>query len=123
LWLLDSMAGLLVLALTLGFALSGVVVLQDVVLAQIIDQDATQTGLRREGAFYGTAAVLVRLSGVMQNLFLASLTPMFGYVSGDQPGPAPEAAFRFLMAGPPVLAVFLSALLVHFIHLRRLGSH
>lgn len=120
LWLLDSLAWVLVIALPLGFALSGVVVLQDVVLAQVIDQDADQTGLRREGAFYGTAAVLVRLAGVIQNLILASLTPLFGYVSGEQPGPAPETAFRFLMAGPPVLAMLLSALVVGFIQFRRL---
>lgn len=120
LWLVDSLAWVLILALPLGFAVSGVVVLQDVVLAQVIDQDADQTGLRREGAFYGTAAVLVRLAGVIQNLMLASLTPLFGYVSGDQPGPVPETAFRFLMAGPPVLAMLLSALVVGYIQPRRL---
>lgn len=118
LWLLDSLAWVLAIALPLGFALSGVVVLQDVVLAEVIDRDAVRSGLRREGAFYGTAAVLVRLSGVMQNLILASLTPLFGYVSGDQPGPAPETAFRFLMAGPPVLAMGLSAWVVGFIRFR-----
>ncbi|MCX7784076.1 MAG: MFS transporter [Meiothermus sp.] len=119
LWLLDNLAWMLLIALPLGFALSGVVVLQDVVLAQVIDQDAARSGLRREGAFYGIAAVLVRLSGVIQNLILASLTPLFGYVSGDQPGPAPETAFRFLMAGPPVLAMLLSALVVGFIRFRQ----
>lgn len=119
LWLLDSLTWTLVITLPLGFALSGVVVLQDVVLARVIDQDAALTGLRREGAFYGTAAVLIRLSGFIQNSILASLTPLFGYVSGDQPGPAPEAAFRFLMAGPPALAMLLSALVVRFIQFER----
>lgn len=122
LWQVGSLDWMLVLAVPLGFAVSGVVVLQDVVLAQVIDRDATRTGLRREGAFYGTAAVLVRFSGVMQNLTFASLTPLFGYVSGTQPGPEPEAAFRFLMAGPPVLAMLLSTLVVHFIRFGPTGS-
>jgi GPH family glycoside/pentoside/hexuronide:cation symporter len=115
-WQVDSLAWVLLLTLPLGFALSGVGILQDVVLARVIDQDALRKGLRREGAFYGTAAVLIRLSGLIQNLVLASLTPLFGFVSGAEPGPNPEAAFRYLMAGPPVVAVLLSALVVRFIH-------
>lgn len=114
-WQVDSLAWMLLLTLPLGFALSGVGILQDVVLARVIDQDALRNGLRREGAFYGTAAVLIRLSGILQNLVLASLTPLFGFVSGAEPGPNPETAFRYLMAGPPVLAVILSALVVRFI--------
>jgi GPH family glycoside/pentoside/hexuronide:cation symporter len=115
-WQVDTLAATLLLTLPLGLALSGVVILQDVVLARVIDQDALRNGLRREGAFYGTAAVLIRLSGLIQNLVLASLTPLFGFVSGAEPGPDPEAAFRYLMAGPPVVAVLLSALVVRFIH-------
>jgi GPH family glycoside/pentoside/hexuronide:cation symporter len=115
-WQVDTLAATLLLTLPLGLALSGVVILQDVVLARVIDQDALLKGLRREGAFYGTAAVLIRLSGLIQNLVLASLTPLFGFVSGAEPGPNPEAAFRYLMAGPPVVAVLLSALVVRFIH-------
>ncbi len=117
LWLVDSLMEVLLLAVPLGLALSGVVILQDVVMANLIDQDVRRTGLRREGSYYGIAAVLVRLSGVLQSLALASLTPLFGYVSGAQPGPDPETAFRFLLAGPPVLAMLLSALVVHFLRL------
>lgn len=122
LWQVGSLGWMLVLAVPLGFAVSGVVVLQDVVLAEVIDRDTARTGLRREGAFYGTAAVMVRFSGVIQSLVFASLTPLFGYVSGTQPGPEPEAAFRFLMAGPPVLAMLLSTLVVHFIQFGPTGS-
>lgn len=63
LWLLDSLMEVLLLALPLGFALSGVVVLQDVVMAGLIDQDAQQSGLRREGTYYGIAAVMVLFRG------------------------------------------------------------
>jgi GPH family glycoside/pentoside/hexuronide:cation symporter len=122
LWQVGSLGWMLVLAVPLGFAVSGVVVLQDVLLAQVIDRDAIRSSLRREGAFYGTAAVLIRFSGVIQNLVFASLTPLFGYVSGTQPGPEPEAAFRFLLAGPPVLAMLTSTLVVRFIRFGPTGS-
>ncbi|MDX2005234.1 MAG: MFS transporter [Meiothermus sp.] len=108
LWFTDSLPTVLVLGLPLGFAVGGIVVLQDVVLARLIDADAERAGRRREGAIYGSAATVVKLSGLLNSVVLASLTPLFGFVSGDIPGPDPQTAFRFLMAGPPLIALVLA---------------
>lgn len=110
LWGVTSLATGMLVAAAVGFAVSGMLVLQDVVLAQVIDQRAEQTGMRQEGVHYGLVGVLGRLSGLLQGLIFATLTPLFGYVSGQQPGPEPETAFRFLIAGPPVLALILAVL-------------
>lgn len=112
LWGVTSLAAGMLVAAVVGFAVSGMLVVQDVVLAQVIDRRAEQTGVRQEGVHYGLVGVLGRLSGLLQSLIFATLTPLFGYVSGQEPGPDPEIAFRFLIAGPPVLALVLAVLVL-----------
>jgi GPH family glycoside/pentoside/hexuronide:cation symporter len=94
--------------LLIGVGFGGVLVLGDVLLAEVIDRDAEVTGRRREGVYYSVYGFINRLSGPLQALSFALLTPLFGYVSGEVPGPRPEAAFRFLMAGPPFVATLLA---------------
>ncbi|WP_423839215.1 MFS transporter [Thermus scotoductus] len=94
--------------LLIGVGFGGVLVLGDILLAKVIDRDAEVTGRRREGVYYSVYGFINRLSGPLQALSFALLTPLFGYVSGEVPGPRPEAAFRFLMAGPPFLATLLA---------------
>jgi GPH family glycoside/pentoside/hexuronide:cation symporter len=95
-------------AALIGFGLSGWWVLGDVVLAHIIDDDARRHGQRREAMFFGLAAVLARLSGVLNALSFVLLTVLFGYVSGVEPGPNPDGAFRFLMVVIPGVALLLA---------------
>ncbi|AAS82551.1 MFS transporter [Thermus thermophilus] len=92
----------------IGTGFGGVLVLGDVLLAEVIDRDAAATGRRREGVYYSVYGFVNRLSGPLQALAFALLTPLFGYVSGENPGPNPEAAFRFLMAVPPFAASLLA---------------
>ena len=105
----DLVAALLCAALA-GVGVAGTMVLADVILARIIDQDAARTGVRREGAFYGVAAALARLSGVLIALSFAALTPLFGYISGEAPGPDPDRAFRFFVTVLPGVGLGLAAL-------------
>ena len=92
----------------IGTGFGGVLVLGDVLLAEVIDRDAAATGRRREGVYYSVYGFVNRLSGPLQALAFALLTPLFGYVSGENPGPNPEAAFRFLVAVVPGTAILLA---------------
>jgi GPH family glycoside/pentoside/hexuronide:cation symporter len=94
-----------------GLAFTGVLVGSEMVLAHIIDRDAEATGQRREALHYSLHGVVVRLSGVAQAVAFALLTPLFGYVSGAEPGPNAPAAFQFLMTAIP-FAVLLAAWVV-----------
>jgi GPH family glycoside/pentoside/hexuronide:cation symporter len=95
-------------AALVGFGLSGWWVLGDVVLAKIIDDDARRHGQHREAMFFGLASVMARLSGVLNALSFALLTALFGFVSGVEPGPNPDVAFRFFMVAPPGIALLLA---------------
>lgn len=87
-----------------ALGLSGVLVLGDVVIADIIDRDAEATGTRREGVYFSVNGFIGRLSGPLQGLTFALLALLFGYVSGEHPGPRPDEAFRFFLSVPPFLA-------------------
>ncbi|MDM7323570.1 MAG: MFS transporter [Thermus sp.] len=104
----QSLGQALPVGVLIGVGFGGVLVLGDVLLSEVIDRDAELTGRRREGVYYSVYGFINRLSGPLQALSFALLTPLFGYVSGEAPGPSPEAAFRFLMAGPPFLAILLA---------------
>lgn len=55
-------------------------------MAKVIDLDAEKTGTRREGAYYSLVGLLGRASGALVGLAFALLGPLFGYVSGENPG-------------------------------------
>ena len=91
-----------------GAGFAGVRVTGEVVMAKVIDLDVERTETRREGAYYSLVGLLGRAAGALVGLAFALLTPLFGYVSGENPGPNPEAAFRFLVAVVPGTAILLA---------------
>ncbi|BAD71827.1 sugar transporter (plasmid) [Thermus thermophilus] len=91
-----------------GAGFAGVRVTGEVVMAKVIDLDAERTETHREGAYYSLVGLLGRAAGALVGLAFALLTPLFGYVSGENPGPNPEAAFRFLVAVVPGTAILLA---------------
>lgn len=97
-----------------GLGLAGFNVISEVIIADIIDRDAKKDGVRREGIFYSIPAILARLSGVFAAQSLALLTPLFGYVNGENPGPDPASAFRFFMTVLPIAMLLLAAVLTWF---------
>ena len=90
-------------ALIAGVALGGIKVCRELVLADLVDRSLIRTGQRREGVYYSLSRLLARLSKILETLSLVLLSVLFGYVSGENPGPDPENAFRFLMSVIPVI--------------------
>lgn len=93
-----------------GLGMSGVLVVTEVILAWVIDQDAERTGRRREGVYYAVNGFVTRISGALQGLAFLALPVLFGYVSGDEPGPMPGHAFRFFMSAYPFAACGIALL-------------
>jgi GPH family glycoside/pentoside/hexuronide:cation symporter len=55
----------------LGFGLAGVLIVRDITIAAIIDEDELNTGVRREGNFYGINGFVVKFSNVIVFLSIA----------------------------------------------------
>jgi GPH family glycoside/pentoside/hexuronide:cation symporter len=73
------------------------------IMANFVDRDLKRTGHRREGIYYSLLRVMGKLSKILEALALLLLGLLFGYISGENPGPQPENAFRFLISVFPLL--------------------
>jgi GPH family glycoside/pentoside/hexuronide:cation symporter len=101
----------IVAAAIAGAGLGGVKVCREMILASLVDRSLARTGHRQEGVYYSLNRFFGRLSKLLEALALILLGLLFGYVSGEQPGPNPASAFRFLMSVLPFICM-LSALLL-----------
>lgn len=113
----DLISGLIAGAV-LAIGLAGHFVIPPLVQAQIIDVDAAKTGRRREGMYLSVGNVLVRTSALVGALAFVIAGGLYGYVSGDQPGPAPAATFIFLMTTVPLGLLVVSFVIALFLRPR-----
>jgi len=84
-----------------GFGLAGFLVTPPVVNAMIVDLDAAKTGRRREGIYSAVGGFITRSSGLISALAFLVVGIVFGYESGDNPGPNPRATFQYLVSVVP----------------------
>jgi GPH family glycoside/pentoside/hexuronide:cation symporter len=105
----DFLSGVAAMSLA-GLALSGLLVTPDLLIADVIDEDETVTGLRREGVFFGLNGFAIRFAFTMQGLATGAILHVTRYVPsspGDlYPVQAPTArlGIQSLMALLPILA-------------------
>ncbi|MCK2023901.1 MFS transporter [Microbacterium sp. kSW2-24] len=93
-----------------GIGVGGLLQLLEVVLAQIIDEDAMRTGHRREGAYFGVNGFIVRGSVVLQAIVAAWVLTASGFDAtlGDAQPDAVDGGIRLMLAVIPVGFVALA---------------
>jgi len=99
----------------LGFA--GVITTMDLIGAKIMDEDTQKHGLRREGIISNAMGFMNRLNGLFTGAAYLLVSRIYLFQSGDNPGPHPDLAARFLMTiVPPVLMLisFAFSLFIDF---------
>jgi GPH family glycoside/pentoside/hexuronide:cation symporter len=94
-----------------GAGLGGIKVCREMIMANFVDRNLKRTGHRREGIYYSLLRVIGKLSKILESLALVLLGLLFGYVSGENPGPQPENAFRFLIGVFPLVCTFIAWLI------------
>jgi len=102
-----------VMTLFVGAANSGITLVRDIVLSDVIDEDELHTGRRREGSYFGVNAFIKRLVMVLIGGSIGLVLGLSGYDAelAAQP-PSVALGIRLGMGLLPVvaLAVFLAAL-------------
>jgi len=98
-------------AAAVGASMGGIKVCHQIIVANFVDRDLKRTGHRREGIYYSVLRVMGKFSKILESLALVLLTVLFGYVNGQNPGPHPENAFRFLMSVIPFLLTIIAWLI------------
>ena len=86
-----------------GAGLAGIKVCREMIMANLVTQSLDRTGYRREGIYYSLLRFFGKLSKILEALALILLAVLFGYISGEDPGPNPDNAFRFLISVLPFI--------------------
>jgi GPH family glycoside/pentoside/hexuronide:cation symporter len=94
-----------------GVGLAGIKVCREMIMANLVNKSLARTGYRREGVYYSLLRFFGKLSKILEALALILLGLLFGYVSGEDPGPDPENAFRFLISVLPFIFMEIAWLL------------
>lgn len=111
LYLATDLVGALLAGVVIAAGWSGLLVTNDLVVARVLDEDARRHGQHREGLFLSAFGVFNRLNGIVTGLSLALLGSLFGYYSGDDPGPDPGQAFRVYVSAFPFVLCAAGAVL------------
>jgi GPH family glycoside/pentoside/hexuronide:cation symporter len=114
-----NLAGGIAGAAVAGLGLGGVKVCREMVLANLVDRSRERCGRRCEGVYYGLNRFIGRLSKILEALALALIGVLFGYVSGENPGPDPASAFRFLISVFPFVCMALGWVLARRLDFER----
>jgi GPH family glycoside/pentoside/hexuronide:cation symporter len=108
-----SLAQAFVMMLLVGAANSGITLVRDIVLSDVIDEDELRTGQRREGSYFGVNAFIERLVMVLIGGSSSLVLSLSGYHAELTVQPSSVAlGIRLGMSLLPAvaLAVFLAAL-------------
>ncbi len=92
----------------IGIAWGGIWICYNIIRADLISQNLVSTGNHTEGLYYGLLNVFQNMGGILQSVAILLASLLYGYVSGENPGPQPAMAFRFLMSFAPFAVLVLS---------------
>ncbi|WP_309128234.1 MFS transporter [Microbacterium sp.] len=97
-------------AALVGVGVGGLLQLLEVVLAQIIDQDAARTGHRREGVYFGVNGFVVRGSVVLQAVVAAWVLNASGFDAalGDAQPDSVDGGIRIMLTLVPLALTALA---------------
>lgn len=110
----DMISGLIVFFL-MGIGLSGSLYIIDIIISDIVDEDEINTGIRREGAYYGANMFLMHLSTVLVFLVIGPVLILSNWEVFDPLNVTPEIIFglRSLMAIFPSIALLIALLVIY----------
>ncbi len=99
----------LLAAAGLGIGLAGLLMLREVMLADVIDEDAAMHGVRREGMFFGMHGFVIRAAFAFQGTLIGGMLAITGYDSLLVTQPASvETGLRVLISGVPMIGVLIA---------------
>lgn len=99
-------------AVILGVGLGGLVLIGDIIMAEVVDEDEVKTGHQRAGMYFGMSGFLITLSGLIVSSVFGLVMPAFGYNTLlDVQPPSVDLGFRIFLTVPTsigfLLAIFL----------------
>lgn len=98
-----------------GAGVGGIMIMPNMLYAEIIDEDQVKTGVRREGAFFGMNALVMRLSVVAQGFISGAILSNSGYVAkAVEQVPSAVLGLRLMVGAVPLVFSALAILVLLF---------
>jgi GPH family glycoside/pentoside/hexuronide:cation symporter len=122
LYFANSLVTAIICSALVGFGFAGVITTMDLIGAKIMDEDTEKHGLRREGIISNALGFMNRLNGLFTAAAYLLVSKIYLFESGDNPGPHPDAAARFLMTIVPPVLMVISFAFSWFIDFKKPGE-
>ena len=114
LWV-GSVAGAVLTTVLFGAGLSGMILMGDVIMADVIDEAELRSGRRQEGAYYGLSGLIITLSSGVSAALFGWISHRYGYDPSLAVQPETAAqGFRLYMGIPPLVGAALAFALLWF---------
>ncbi len=108
LYFANSLATAAIGSALVGFGFAGVITTMDLIGARIMDEDTRKYNVRREGIISNALGFMNRLNGLFTSFAFYLIFVLFGFESGNNPGPDPASASRFLLTVFPFVLMLIS---------------
>jgi len=105
----------LIMFFLIGIGLSGSLYIIDIIISDIVDEDEINTGMRREGAYYGVNMFLMHLSTVAVFLVIGPVFIISDWQVYDPYNITPAVIFglRSLMSLYPIIALLIALIVIY----------
>jgi len=111
----NSFLGGVLTTLLLAVGLSGLMILFDILIAEVVDEDELRTGIRREGMHFGVNGFMVRLGISLQAIIVSQVLSRTGYSADLAVQPASAiAGLRALVTVVPWIALVIAIVSIYF---------
>ena len=99
----------------IGMGLAGFILMVDILISDVIDEDETKTGTRREGMYFGVNTFITRFAIGLEALSMGGIFLVTRYNPYIFTQPKEFlSGLRFLIAGLPMIALFLAFGIIWF---------
>ena len=100
-----------------GLGFSNNLYFRDLMSSDVIDEDETKTGVRREGAYYGINALIIRTATIFVMITIALVFSGTGWTDYNPTSNDPfqlRAGLMFLMSIPTAIACLIGGIVYNF---------
>ncbi|SEM45204.1 MFS transporter [Nonomuraea pusilla] len=105
----------------MGLGIAGILMLLEILLAEVIDDDERRTGARREGMYFGMNGFIVKWSSSLQAVVLSAVLSASGYVAGAAAQPDTVVTGVRVLLGVACPLVLVPALACFLLYPLRTG--
>lgn len=106
LFFIKSFGLVLLTSAMIGVGLAGFILISDVIISDVIDEDEVNTGVRREGMFFGMNAFITRFAIGLEAFSMSAVFILSGYNPYVFTQAREfQAGLRLLVAGLPIIAL------------------